>query len=95
MNKRTLAIVILVPFLALTLFSVAQVGYIGLFEYQLQSPAGWQVLVDLVIALLLVLLWLVPAARRRGKNPWPWLVATLFLGSIGPLLYLAVHGGDD
>ncbi|NND66134.1 MAG: DUF2834 domain-containing protein [Halioglobus sp.] len=95
MNKRTLAIVILIPFLALTLYSVAQDGYVGLFEYQMQSPAGWQVLVDLVIALLLVLSWLVPEARRQGKNPWPWVVATLFLGSISPLLYLAVHGGKD
>ena len=95
MNKRTLAIVILVPFLVLTLYSVAQAGYVGLFEYQLQSPAGWQVLVDLVIALLLVLTWLVPEARRKGKIPWPWVAATLFLGSISPLLYLAVNGSED
>ena len=92
MNKRTLAIVILVPFLVLTAYSVAEVGYIGLFEYQLQSPAGWQVLIDLVIALLLVLTWLVPEARRAGHNPWPWVAATLCLGSIGPLLYLVWHG---
>lgn len=90
MNKRTLAIVLLVPFLALTAYSVAQVGYIGLFSYQLQSPAGWQVLADLVIALVLVLSWMIPQARRTGRNPWPWVVGTLLLGSIAPLLYLAL-----
>ncbi|MBP6701113.1 MAG: PLDc N-terminal domain-containing protein, partial [Halioglobus sp.] len=41
-----------------------------------------------VIALVLVLTWLVPEARKAGRNPWPWIVATLFLGSFGPLLYL-------
>lgn len=90
MNKRTLAIVLLIPFLALTVYSVAQVGYLGLFEYHLHSPAGWQVFTDLVIALLLVLTWLVPEAKREGRNPWPWVVATLFLGSIAPLAYLAI-----
>lgn len=91
MNKRTLAILLLIPFLALTVYSVAQVGYLGLFEYHLHSPAGWQVFTDLVIALLLVLTWLVPEAKREGRNPWPWVVATLFLGSIAPLAYLAFN----
>jgi hypothetical protein len=88
MNKRTLAIVILIPFTLLTVYAVAEVGYIGLFDYHRHSPAGWQVFADLVIALLLVLSWMVPEARKAGRNPWPWVVVTLFLGSIGPLLYL-------
>ena len=95
MNTRTLAIVILIPFLVLTAYSVAQVGYFGLFEYHLHSPAGWQVFTDLVIALILVLTWLIPEARRNGRNPWPWVGATLCLGSIGPLLYLVWFGGDN
>ena len=89
MNRRITAILILVPFSALTLYALLQVGYVGLFDYQLQSPAGWQVLIDLVIALLLVLMWLVPEAKRDGRNPWPWVLLTLGTGSIGPLLYLA------
>jgi drug/metabolite transporter (DMT)-like permease len=88
MNKRTLAIAILIPFTLLTLYAVSQVGYIGIFEYHLHSPAGWQVITDLVIALVLLLTWLVPEARRAGRNPWPWVVLTLVAGSFGPLLYL-------
>lgn len=90
MNKRTLAIIVLIPFTLLTVYAVAQVGYIGIFDYHRHSPAGWQVFADLVIALLLVLSWLVPEARRAGRNPWPWVVLTLFLGSFGPLLYLVI-----
>lgn len=87
--KQILAIVLLVPFLGLTGYALIEVGYVGIFDYLRHSPAGWQVFADLVIALILVLLWLVPDARRTGRNPWPWVIATLLTGSIGPLAYLA------
>jgi drug/metabolite transporter (DMT)-like permease len=92
-NRRLLAIAILIPFTLLTVYAVAQVGYIGLLDYHRHSPAGWQVFTDLVVALILVLTWMIPEARRSGRNPWPWVVATLFLGSIGPLLYMATDRG--
>lgn len=93
-SKRTLALVLLVPFALLTLYALQQVGYVGIFDYHRHSPAGWQVFADLVIALVLVLSWMIPEARKAGRNPWPWVVATVFLGSIGPLLYLALGRGD-
>lgn len=86
---RKFALALLVPFLGLTVYAVYQVGYIGIFDYHRHSPAGWQVFTDLVVALLLILCWLIPDAKKNGLNPIPWVVATLFLGSIGPLLYLA------
>ena len=91
-KHRTLAILILIPFTLLTGYAVMQVGYIGIFDYHRHSPAGWQVITDLVIALLLVLLWLIPDARRRGRSPWPWVALTLAAGSFGPLLYLVFAG---
>ncbi|XOV79969.1 MAG: DUF2834 domain-containing protein [Aestuariibacter sp.] len=90
--QRLFAIVLLVPFTVLSAYAVMQVGYIGIVDYAFASPAGWQVFADLVIALLLVFNWLIPEAKRAGINPWPWVVITLFLGSFGPLLYLALHG---
>ncbi len=93
-SRRTLALVLLVPFALLTLYALQQVGYVGIFDYHRHSPAGWQVFADLVIALVLVLSWMIPEARKAGRNPWPWVVATVFLGSIGPLLYLAMGRGD-
>jgi len=95
LNRRTLAIVLLIPFSLLTLYAVLEVGYIGIFDYHRHSPAGWQVFTDLVVALILVLSWLIVDARKSGRNPWPWVVATLFLGSIGPLLYLALPGKQN
>jgi RsiW-degrading membrane proteinase PrsW (M82 family) len=93
--RRSLALIIVVPFALLTAYAVAQVGYIGIFDYHRHSPAGWQVFTDLVIALVLVLSWLIPEARRAGHNPWPWVVVTLFLGSFGPLLYLVFVRVDN
>ena len=86
---KTLAIVLLIPFLILTAYALYAVGFVGIFDYQRHSPAGWQVFADLVISLILILTWLVPNAKAKGRNPWPWVVATLFLGVISPLVYLA------
>jgi hypothetical protein len=93
-TRRILSLILFVPFTALTLYAIAQVGYIGIFDYHRHSPAGWQVFADLVVALLLVAAWMIVDAKKSGRNPFPWIVATLFLGSIGPLLYLMFSNTD-
>lgn len=92
---RTLAIAMLIPFLILTLYAVIDVGYIGIFDYNRHSSAGWQVFSDLVIALILVSCWMIKDAKKTGRSPWPWLAITLTLGSIGPLLYLALRPKEN
>ena len=92
--RKTIAIILLVPFSILTAYAVYKVGYIGVFDYQRHSPAGWQVFVDLVIACILCLLWLIPEAKRNGRNSIPFVVITLFLGAFGPLLYLVTDKTD-
>ena len=91
MTKKIFATILLIPFSLLTIYAIYKVGYIGVFDYQRHSPAGWQVFADLVIACLLLLTWLVPHAEKNGRNPWPFVVITVFLGSLGPLLYLATN----
>ncbi len=88
MTRQLLALALLIPFSVLSLYALKEVGYIGLFRFQLQSPAGWQVLADLVIACVLIFTWMIPEAKSNGRNPWPFVGITLFLGSFGPLLYL-------
>jgi hypothetical protein len=85
---RVLLIVTLLAFGALSAVALAHHGYFGIFALHFQTWAGMQVLIDLVIALTLVMIWMWRDARDAGRNVWPWIVATLALGSFGPLLYL-------
>lgn len=62
----------------------------SLVHRPISRPWSLQVLLDLGAALVLVLSWVIPVAKASGRNPWPWVVATPFLGSISPLLYLAL-----
>ncbi len=81
--------VVLAAFGIENVYAIAQFGYIGFFENLLS--AGLPTLLvfsDLLIALSLVMVWMWNDARARGATLWPYLVLTLALGSIGPLLYL-------
>ena len=72
-------------------YAIAQVGYVGVVASHFESWGGIQVLVDLVIACGLAAVCMIIDARKRGVNPWGYVVLTLFLGSIGPLSYLLVR----
>lgn len=90
-NRLAALLVVIVLFGALTVAALLDVGYFGILEPHFQSWAGAQVFVDLVILAVLFLFWMVPDARSRGINPWPFVAATLLLGSFGPLSYLVLR----
>lgn len=86
--QRLVLILTLIGFAALSTVALWQYGYVAIFTMPLQTSAGTQVFVDLVIALTLFLVWMWRDAKMTGRNPWPWTIITLTLGSFGPLLYL-------
>jgi hypothetical protein len=91
MNARVVGLaVVIAAFGALTVEALLEVGYVGLFQTQLVSFAGLQVLVDLTLSLVIVLGFIQRDARERGLPFAPYVVATLLTGSFGPLAYL-VH----
>lgn len=90
-NARLLSLVlILLAFAAYTATIVIGHGYFGFLYLAMEQPWGGQVFLDLVIALSLFLVWMVPDARARSLPIVPYIVATCALGSIGALAYL-VH----
>ncbi len=89
-HLRMLSIVLLVPFTALTGYALYDIGFMGVFEHQFSNSGGLQVWIDLAIAVTLILFWLVPNAKRTGRNPWPYVIITMIAGSFGPLLYFAL-----
>ena len=86
--QRTLIIITLILFGALTTAALWQHGYWGIIAPHFKSLGAGQVLADLVIALTLSMVWMWHDAKAIGRNVWPWIIATLLLGSFGPLLYL-------
>jgi hypothetical protein len=88
---RTLLLIVFAAFGIYSGVVVYDVGYLGILHSHLTNAGGIQVFCDLAISLGLVCAWMVGDARRHGRNPWPYLVATLFLGSFGPLAYLLLQ----
>jgi hypothetical protein len=94
MNAKQVGLeAVLFGFSAFSGYVVYQYGYIGLFEQGLANAATIQVFLDLTIALSLVMLWMWQDARKQGIAPLPYVILTLTLGSIGPLLYLVRRFG--
>lgn len=86
--QRGLISITLILFGGLTAAALWYHGYWGILAPHFQSFGGAQVFVDLVIALGLVMIWMWQDAKACDRNPWPWIIATLALGSFGPLIYL-------
>ncbi|MEO7735971.1 MAG: hypothetical protein ABIY55_33755, partial [Kofleriaceae bacterium] len=64
-----------------------QGGYLGFVELVRRDRWGLQLLLDLLIMSWFALGWVRSDARKRGIATWPYVVATLLLGSIGILSY--------
>ena len=89
MNAKQIGLsVVLGVFGAFTGYAIYQYGFVGFFQTELSNLPGAQVLADLTIALVMVLTWMVRDAREKGISVLPFVLLTLSLGSIGPLLYL-------
>ena len=86
--------VVLLAFADLNVYVLWQYGVAGFFQLVTANTATMAALVDLTIALSLVTVWMWRDARRRGVTLLPYLALTATLGSIGPLLYLVVHGRE-
>jgi hypothetical protein len=92
MNGKQLGLLgLLVGMLGLEAYGVSQVGYLGLFDAMFVNTATVLASADLTIALGLVTVWMWQDARDRGTSIVPYVVLTLALGSVGPLLYLLVR----
>lgn len=83
-----LVALILLAFGAYSGYATWQVGYLGIFEAGFANPGALQILLDLSVACLILIFWMISDARTRGLNAWPFVVITLAAGSFGPLLYL-------
>lgn len=92
MSVRLLVLLVVIAlFSVLSALALADVGYLGILEPHFRSWGGGQVFADLAIMCVLGCIWMVGDGRSRGINAWPFVVATLFLGSFGVLGYLVLR----
>lgn len=87
-KKQWLLTIVLLDFSALTAYAIYQIGYSGFVEGMTANIGTITAMVDLTIALSLIGVWMWNDAKARGISALPYLVLTLALGSVGPLLYL-------
>ena len=92
---RAIIVVTLVLFGALTAVAVWVDGVTGIFASILGSYGSMQIFADLVISLTLIMIWMWRDARLKGRNPWPWIVATVLIGAFSPLVYLLTRNSTD
>ena len=81
-------IAVFAVFTAYTAVIVIDQGYTGFMTLAMEGGWGGQIFIDLCIALLLFVIWMVPDARDRGIPAIPYVLAIFGTGSIGALAYL-------
>jgi hypothetical protein len=87
--QRVAVTVVWLGFMALSFVATWELGYIGVLRSAFHDVGSMQIFADLCVAAGFGSAWLHAHATARGRNPWPWLVPVLALGSI-PLITYAV-----
>ena len=94
MNRKQLLLsLLLVDFVALSAWAIAQSTWAGFVEL-MQQPMMIQAAADLVIALLIACALMWRDAKQRGINPLPYVIATCCTGSPGILAYMIKRSAD-
>lgn len=76
-------------FLAYTVVTVMQEGPMAVLTAISASWWSNQIWMDLLLAVAIGWVLILPRARALGMQPWPWLVLVFCSGSIGFLLMLS------
>lgn len=85
---KALLWILTAAFGAYSLWALAQVGYLGLWQAGFATIGSTQITFDLIVASFLLVGFVARDCKAQGKPWWPWALATLLLGSFGTLAYL-------
>ncbi len=74
----------------MTIRALMEDSYLELFAFAFRSWQAGQIFSDLTVSLVLVTSWMLWDAKRADRKAWPYVLATLAVGSFAPLTYLLV-----
>ena len=84
-----LAALLALGFIAFSAFPIVHEGYLGFIPNHTQNLWGTQVWYDLVCAVIVALVFVVPRAKAVGMNILPWVLAVSLTASIALLPMVA------
>lgn len=73
---------------AFSIWVIGKDGYFGFLTSARYDRWALQMLIDLTLSLAIANAWLINDARRRGLVAWPYVVATIAVGSLAIAVYL-------
>lgn len=91
MTRLALSLVAFLGFTAYTLMVAVNHNILGFLADHARGGWSLQIFLDLVCAAASFWIVAVPDARSRGFSPWPFVIATPFLGSIAIFAYFVVR----
>jgi hypothetical protein len=86
--RLLILVVVFTLFTGWSLTVVESQGLFGFLTLSAREPWAAQMLIDLSISLFIAWSWLRVDAREKGIVAWPYIAATVGVGSIGVLAYL-------
>jgi uncharacterized membrane protein len=93
---RPLLIILLVPFSVYTAWVAWEFGYTSVFTVGLREHPTTQALIDLFISVGMLMLLMIADSKRNKRSKRkiaPFIILTLLLGAIGPLIYFLTYPG--
>jgi hypothetical protein len=91
-TKALAAALLLAAFLVYSMWVMLGLGYTGFLSLAAREPWAMQMLLDLVIACSFGIGWMTADARKHGITTWPFIITTVFTGSVGLLGYVVWRG---
>lgn len=85
--KPVLMTLVFLDLVAVTVWALFTGSLFEFVQRVLHDPWAIQIAFDFCIAVGFAGYWLYKDAKTQGLNPWPWLIALPFTGSLSLLLY--------
>lgn len=94
--KQIILALFTLEFVAITLYALAHGGSVAnVWDWVCANPWGFQVALDLMVAVIFGMVWIWRDAKVKGINPYPHLALCLCLGSLGLLTYTLRRGRSE